>query len=142
MMPPDQVEEVDDFAAFGVRAFTTTRAMGSFSTASNEPVREVMGRWDAVRAAALDRGVRRLATASQVHGDRLLVHAAGWEGWLRGTQADGHVSPHRGTAMAVTVGLGDVDVGVIAAVVAPLDTDDVIDAGVTVTGDEPVLALR
>jgi hypothetical protein len=47
-------EVVDDFTPFGVRAFTTGRSAGSFSTASAEPVREVMARWDALRAA-LDR---------------------------------------------------------------------------------------
>lgn len=93
---------IDDFAAFGVRAFTTTRAAGSFGTTSDEPVREVMARWDALRAALADAGPR-LATARQVHGARVLVHGAGWEGWLRGSDADGHASVERGTAMAVSV---------------------------------------
>jgi polyphenol oxidase len=97
------VEAVDDFAAFGVRAYTTTRDMGSFGTGSDEPVRAVMGRWDEVRADARARGARRLATAAQVHGAAVLVHARGWEGWLRGPQADGHVAVERGTALAVTV---------------------------------------
>ena len=37
------------FAAFGMRAFTTTRQVGSFGTASDEPVRVVMNRWSALR---------------------------------------------------------------------------------------------
>jgi YfiH family protein len=95
-------EAVDDFAPFGIRAFTTTREAGSFSTTSDEPVREVMGRWDALREMLSDAGPR-LATARQVHGARVVVHGAGWDGWLRGGAADGHVSVERGTAMAVSV---------------------------------------
>ena len=95
-------EVVDDFAACGVRAFTTGRAAGSFSTASSEPVREVMARWDALRAE-LRPGGSRLATARQVHGSRVIVHDQGWEGWLRGDEADGHAALERGTAMAVSI---------------------------------------
>jgi YfiH family protein len=95
-------EAVDDFAAFGVRAFTTGRAAGSFSTATAEPVRDVMGRWDALRAALREAGPR-LATARQVHGARVLVHGVGWEGWLRGDEADGHAAIERGTGMAVSI---------------------------------------
>jgi YfiH family protein len=97
------VEVVDDFTSFGVTAFTTTRQAGSFSTMSEEPVADVMARWSAVRETAAEKGVKRLATASQVHGADLLVHARGWEGWLRGPQADGHVAPERGTAVAVSI---------------------------------------
>ncbi len=103
MISPEQVETVDDFSPFGVHAFTTTRAIGSFSTASDEPVREVIGRWDALRATAAERGVLRLATASQVHGSRIIAHDPGWDGWLRSTGADGHVVTRRGTALAVTI---------------------------------------
>jgi YfiH family protein len=102
-MKPEHVEVVDDFTSFGVHAFTTTRQAGSFSTQSDEPVGVVMARWSSVRAAASERGVRRLATAAQVHGAHVLVHAAGWEGWLRGLQADGHVAAERGTAVAVSI---------------------------------------
>lgn len=97
------VEVVDDFVAFGVRAFTTTRAFGTFASGGDEPVREVMGRWDAVQAEAARLGVRRLATAKQVHGASVLVHVPGWNGWLRSTEADGHVAIERGTALAVSV---------------------------------------
>ena len=95
-------EVVDDFAPFGVRAFTTGRAAGSFGTASAEPVREVMARWDTLRAE-LRTGGPRLATARQVHGTRVIVHGTGWEGWLRGDDADGHAAVDRGTAMAVSI---------------------------------------
>ena len=103
MIPPEQVEVVDDFTPFGVQAFTTMRPVGSFGTQSNEPVKQVMARWDALRSTAAARGVRRLATAAQVHGAQVMIHTAGWEGWLRGPQADGHVATTPGTAAAVTI---------------------------------------
>ncbi len=95
-------EEVDAFAAFGVRAFTTTRAAGSFGTQTEEPVREVMDRWGALQRD-LASGGPRLATAKQVHGSHVFVHGPGWEGWLRCADGDGHVSLERGTGMAVTI---------------------------------------
>lgn len=99
---PGELAAIDDFAEFGVRAFTTTRAAGSFGTGSEEPVRAVMDRWARLRAE-LAPAARRLATASQVHGARVVVHDGAWEGWLRVDHADGHVAPERGTALAVTV---------------------------------------
>jgi YfiH family protein len=99
----EQVEVVDDFTSFGVHAFTTTRQFGTFSSASEEPIHDVMARWDAVRGHAAASGVRRLATAAQVHGARVLVHIEGWEGWLRELEADGHFAAARGTAMAVSI---------------------------------------
>ena len=95
-------ERIDDFEAFGIRAFTTTRARGSFGTASEEPARVVMERWAALRRQLSPAG-SRLATASQVHGSRVVVHDDGWDGWLRVDSADGHVAMTRGTALAVTV---------------------------------------
>jgi polyphenol oxidase len=95
-------EVVDDFTPFGVRAFTTGRDAGSFSTASAEPVRDVIARWDALRAT-LRPGARRLATPRQVHGAHVLVHGEGWEGWLRADEGDGHAATERGTAMAVSI---------------------------------------
>jgi len=94
-------ESLDDFAAFGVRAFTTGRAAGSFSLHSPEPAGEVIARWSALRQAL--RPARRLATAGQVHGARVIVHGGEWEGWLRADEADGHAAVERGTAMAVTI---------------------------------------
>ena len=93
----------DVFADWGVHAFATTRAAGSFSSASDESAATVLGRWDALQRHVTDLGATRLATAHQVHGAELLVHAPGWQGWLRGRDADGHVSVARGTAEAVTV---------------------------------------
>jgi polyphenol oxidase len=96
------LEAVDDFATFGVRAFTTGRAAGSFGMHSAEPVAQVTARWAALRQA-LAPLAPRLATAGQVHGARVVVHGGGWEGWLRVDAADGHASTTRGTAMAVSV---------------------------------------
>jgi YfiH family protein len=95
-------EVVDHFAEIGVLAFTTGRAAGSFGTQSEEPVREVMARWSALRAL-IGGSAGRLATAAQVHSDRIVRHESDWRGWLRGEEADGHLAPARGTAMAVTV---------------------------------------
>lgn len=102
MTPIDTAEALDDFAAFGVRAFTTSRGAGSFGLHSQEPTIDVMRRWSALREA-LSSGGPRLATATQVHGNRVVVHGREWEGWLRVDAADGHASAHRGTAMAVTI---------------------------------------
>ena len=95
-------ETIDLFAPFGIRAFTTTRQAGTFGVNGDEPVREVMGRWDALRSQLASAGPR-LATAKQVHGTRVVVHPVGWEGWLRLDGADGHLSVKRGTAMAVSI---------------------------------------
>jgi len=95
-------EIVDEFAQFGIRAFTTTRQSGTFGLASNEPTREVMHRWRALREELAPGGVR-LAPATQVHGTRVAVHGSEWEGWLRVDSADGHIAPHRGLALAVGV---------------------------------------
>lgn len=103
MIPPEHVEAVPDFDALGVRAFTTTRLFGSVGSSTTEPVRDVMGRWDTLRADLSAHGIHRLATASQVHGRHVIAHSAGWEGWLRGNDADGHFSAAGDTALAVTV---------------------------------------
>ena len=103
MVNADAIESIPDFETFGVHAFTTTRDAGSFGSGSDEAVREVIGRWDRLRKAIAEQGVTRLATSSQVHGADVVRHVGGWDGWLRGNAADGHVSPDRGTALAVTI---------------------------------------
>jgi polyphenol oxidase len=95
-------EVVDDFTPFGVRAFTTGRATGTFGTTGPEPVRDVMARWDALRDALRSAGPR-LASSRQVHGTHVIVHGTAWEGWLRGNEGDGHASTERGTGMAVSI---------------------------------------
>jgi YfiH family protein len=95
-------EVVESFADWGIMAFTTGRAAGSFGMQTEEPVRDVTARWTALRAL-LGGKEARLATAFQVHGSRIVHHRGDWQGFLRGPEADGHLSPTRGTAMAVTV---------------------------------------
>jgi YfiH family protein len=97
-----QSEPVPDLTDLGVTAFTTTRLVGTFGMNSTEPVSDVMGRWSALRKELHPFG-SRLATAGQVHGNRVLVHDGEWRGWLRGEEADGHFAPSRGTAVAVSV---------------------------------------
>ncbi len=97
-----QSEIVPGFDAFGIRAFTTTRVVGTFGQNSDESVRDVMGRWSRLREEVRSGG-SRFATATQVHGTHVIDHRPGWEGWLRSDAADGHISVERGTAMAVTV---------------------------------------
>ena len=95
-------ETVDEFAPFGIRAFTTTRASGSFGLASEEPAVQVMRRWRQLREE-LRPGGARLASATQVHGTNVVIHHSQWDGWLRVDEADGHVSTDRGVALVVTV---------------------------------------
>ena len=97
------VEAVPGLADFGIRAFTTTRSLGSFGTVSDEPVGAVMARWRDLRRA-LKTGGPRFATGVQVHGNRVVVHSTDWEGWLRADDADGHVAIERGTGLGVTIG--------------------------------------
>ena len=94
-------EIVESFAAFGIDAFTTGRAAGSFGMQSDEPVGEVMARWRGLRSSLSH--VSRLATAVQVHGAQVLTHDGEWRGWLRCDAADGHLSSAPATAMAVTI---------------------------------------
>lgn len=94
---------VPGFAELGFTAFTTTRDAGSFNLASDEPAAAVFGRWSGL-LESLGPRVTRLASAHQVHGDRILVHGEAWSGWLRDPSgADGHLARHTGTAMVVTV---------------------------------------
>jgi YfiH family protein len=100
----ERSEVVPGFDEFGIRAFTTTRAVGSFGLLGSEPVSVVFGRWNELREelrAGAPSG--RLATAGQVHGANVLVHRGGWNGWLRAESADGHVSIGRNTGLAVTI---------------------------------------
>ena len=96
----DGRELAPGFAGLGILAFTTTRETGSFGLQSEEPVGEVFARWGALRESL---GGARLASARQVHGATVLRHVPGWTGWLRADDADGHLAPLRGTAMAVTI---------------------------------------
>ncbi|MCC7055498.1 MAG: polyphenol oxidase family protein [Gemmatimonadaceae bacterium] len=94
---------IPDFEEWGMTAFTTARAAGSYGTHAEEPVSAVLGRWHALVGAVAALGAPQFATAAQVHGDRIVAHGSGWEGWLRAPAADGHAWLHRGVAAAVTV---------------------------------------
>jgi YfiH family protein len=94
------VEPVREFAPLGIRAFTTTRANGSFRLDGADAAGEVVSRWHGLQAGV---GTSRLASARQVHGDVVLLHAGGWRGWLRYDGADGHVTNVPRTALAVGV---------------------------------------
>ena len=95
-------EPVPELEARGFRAFTTTRAAGSFGTAGTDPVGEVMGRWRRLQGELAPLGPR-LVSAFQVHGARVLEHGGDWAGWLRAGEADGHFAAAGGTGLAVSV---------------------------------------
>lgn len=94
--------EVTAFERFGVRAFVTTRAAGDFNLNAPESEPGAVARWHALQQALAQAGAPRLASAKQVHGTRVLVHAASWDGWLRVDDADGHVVVGGGAA-AITI---------------------------------------
>ena len=93
---------IASLAAIGIRAFVTTRAAGSFGLPEQGEDPETMARWRALQAALVLVGAPRLASARQVHGTRVLVHAGTWDGWLRVDGADGHLLTAGGSA-AVTI---------------------------------------
>lgn len=95
-------EDVEGFAGFGIRAFTTTREAGSFSLSSADPVGEVMSRWTRLQEDISGRA-RRIVIGRQVHGSTVLTHHGGWEGLLRTGEADGHIAAERGIALTVSV---------------------------------------
>jgi Uncharacterized conserved protein len=95
-------ETIPDFESWGIRAFTTTRDAGTFRLSGSDPVGEVMSRWTALEREMSD-VARRIASIRQVHGERVLVHTGGWEGWLRAGEADGHIAAEKGTALAIGI---------------------------------------
>jgi purine-nucleoside/S-methyl-5'-thioadenosine phosphorylase / adenosine deaminase len=102
---PDPVplrEKVDAFASIGVEAFTTTRAAGDYGLGEGEPPAEAVARWHALRQE-LSGSAPKMASAKQVHGTKILEHAAGADGWIRHDGADGHVSFAPGVACVVTI---------------------------------------
>lgn len=94
------VEVVDSLALPGIIALTTTRERGDFSPVGEQPAGSVTARWLALQD---DLGVGRFAYAKQVHGRRVISHNDAWSGWLRATDADGHLAHASGTALAVTL---------------------------------------
>jgi YfiH family protein len=94
-------EPVAAFEALGVTAFTTTRLSGDFGIGPDGPDARASAKWTELLASIP--GVRRLASARQVHGRVVVAHSGDWEGWRRLDGADGHVTATPGTALAVTV---------------------------------------
>jgi YfiH family protein len=99
-VPEEAVVQVTGIELPNVVAFTTTRAFGTFGVNGDQPVSEVLGRWQRLQEAL---GAERLASARQIHGAEVIAHAGQWRGWLRGPAADGHLALEPGTAMAVSV---------------------------------------
>lgn len=99
----NKAEVVNGISLPGIAGWTTTTANGSFGLGSDEAVGVVMDRWSALQGDLANVGANRLASAHQVHGNSVSVHASGWSGWLRQRGVDGHVTAVRGTALAVTV---------------------------------------
>lgn len=101
MLPPNL--SIPDFDEWGFRAFTTSRAAGSYGTQSEESAADVFGRWNGLVGAAAELGIEQFASASQVHGADLAMHRSGWRGWLRTPAVDGHLWASHGVGAAVTV---------------------------------------
>jgi YfiH family protein len=96
------VEPVPAFEALGVRAFTTTRQVADFAIAPDGPTAAEVAVWTGLMHA-VGAPVQRLASATQVHGTRVVQHATPFDGWLRVDGADGHLSAEPGTALAITI---------------------------------------
>ena len=94
---------IPDFDEWGMRAFTTARAAGTFGTQATEPAAAVFARWNQLVDAAAALGAHRFASGSQVHGAEFVMHGTGWTGWLRSAAADGHAWLGPGIAAAVTI---------------------------------------
>ena len=94
--------EIPSLAAIGVRAFVTTRAAGSFGLPEKGEDADATARWQALQLALVPAGAPGLASARQVHGTRVLIHAGAWDGWVRVDGADGHLLTEGGAA-AVTI---------------------------------------
>lgn len=92
--------DIPTFERFGVRAFVTTRAAGDFNLSVEVP--GARARWHQVQQALAAHGAPRLASAVQVHGTKVLVHDAPFDGWIRVEGADGHIVIGAGAA-AVTI---------------------------------------
>jgi YfiH family protein len=60
-----------------------------------------MQRWTALQNDL--EGAVALASIRQVHGTSIITHQAGWKGWLRSGEADGHIAVDRGIALAVSI---------------------------------------
>ena len=100
-----EVEVVADFAAFGHSRVHDDPRRRQLQPRGRRAGARGHGRAGPRSATSCPR--RRddsLATAAQVHGATCARRTTGgWEGWLRGDDADGHIAAERGTALAVTI---------------------------------------
>ena len=94
---------IPDFDEWGLTAFTTSRAAGTFGTQASEPASDVFSRWHELVAGVSALGCARLASGAQVHAADIAVHEPAWRGWLRQTNVDGHAWSRPGTAAAVII---------------------------------------
>ena len=94
-------EPVESLALVGATAFTTTRDAGDFAVPASGVDDASRQKWEELLRELAP--AARLASARQVHGNRVLTHGADWTGWRRADSADGHVTAARGTALAVSV---------------------------------------
>ncbi len=101
MLPPHL--SIPDFDEWGLRAFTTSRAAGTYGTQGNEPAAGVFGRWNGLVEAAEGEGIAQFASGGQVHAADIAEHRPGWRGWLRTPGVDGHLWTSPGVGAAVTV---------------------------------------
>lgn len=101
MLPPHL--SIPDFDEWGLTAFTTVRAAGTFGMQALEPTAEVLGRWNGLVRAAAALQAPRFASSFQVHGAGIALHEQGWQGWLRTSDVDGHAWSRPGFAAAVTI---------------------------------------
>lgn len=102
---PDPIplrEKVGQFASIGVEAFTTTRLAGDYGLGDGEPPADAVARWRALQQE-LSGVAPNVASAKQVHGTKVLEHAAGADGWTRHDGADGHLTFAPGVACVVTI---------------------------------------
>lgn len=95
-------EKVAQFASIGVEAFTTTRLAGDYGLGEGEPPAEALARWLALRDEFAP-VAPRMASARQVHGNRVLEHEPGGDGWTRHEGADGHIAAAGAVVCVVTI---------------------------------------
>lgn len=94
---------IPDFDEWGMRAFTTSRAAGTFGSQGGDAVAGVLARWHALVAASAALGAAQFASGLQVHGAEYVLHRTGWTGWLRAADVDGHLWLGAGIGAAVTI---------------------------------------
>lgn len=103
---PPRLELTEWAARFGLVAGITARGaegQGGFDVGlwGDGPVGAAMTRWRRLRRGFPTFGA--VVMAHQVHGAKVLVHGAPAAGWVIHEGADGHITPHAGVLLGVTV---------------------------------------